>query len=154
MGWWGTSRALSGWREEYRELVWSLQTPILQKPPFFGTSFRSHYPYWEPTISSREPIWHWGARLVGMVQMGWRLDYMILVFFSNFNYSMTLWKGFVPVMRKISHNLPPGCFCLVLPSRLSKENQSLSEGDIGKPQEGQKDLIFVALQRHNKRLFF
>jgi len=28
-------------------------------------------------------------------------------------------------MRKISHNLPPGCFCLVLPSRLSKENQSL-----------------------------
>lgn len=46
-------------------------------------------------------------------------------FFSNFNYSMTLWKCFVTVMRKISHNLPPGCFCLVLPPRLSKENQSL-----------------------------
>lgn len=39
----------------------------------------------------------------------------------------------------------------------SKESQSLSEGDKGKPQEGQKDLIFVAAllcywQQHPKCL--
>ena len=35
-------------------------------------------------------MWHWGTWLVGMVGMGWWLDWMILVVFSNLNDSMIL----------------------------------------------------------------
>ena len=35
-------------------------------------------------------MWHWGTWSVGMMGMGWRLDWMILEVFSNLNDSMIL----------------------------------------------------------------
>ena len=36
-------------------------------------------------------MWYWGTWSVGMVEVGWWLDLLILVVFSNLNDSMILW---------------------------------------------------------------
>ena len=55
-------------------------------------------------------MWHWGTRLVGMVGMGWWLDWMILVVFSNLNNSMILYFPYLQDFALLFHALP--CFTL------------------------------------------
>ena len=51
-----------------------------------------------PTLSMQLHVkglmWHWGTWLVGMVVLGWWLDWIVLVIFSNLNAS-TLKKAFL-----------------------------------------------------------
>ena len=72
----------------------------------------SHHPW---RCSRAVWMWHWGTWSVGMVGTGWWLDYMILVVFSNFNYSIILWLTSASCSRALL-SVPLQTFYILFPS--------------------------------------